>query len=229
MNHSIRILRRWVMVWILTGMFRAEASVQVWTDEAAFLVATGATNASNEIPDLGRVDAPWRGPGVTVSRLPRASALYLGGHDRIDSPLGSPGISVEGFTDLRLEPGLPVHGLGFEFAEAGSGSSGVGAGFVDSVFEVTLWSRTVRVGRVQFNLTNEVKAFVGFTSTRVFDRLELVEIEGPPIVRMSPWNWSVQGTFGTGPSWRAVWTAPRRGWLEVVGISWGRFLPVWIG
>lgn len=178
MNALIQVLSWWAAVWILAGLFRAGASVQVWTDEASFLAATSATNASGEIPDLGRVDAPWRGPGITVSRLPRASALFLGGEGRIDSPLGSPAISVEGFTDLRLEPGLPVYGLGFEFAEAGLDRSSVGGGFVDSVFDVTLWNGTVRVGRVQFNVTNDVKAFVGFTSTRVFNRLELVEIEG---------------------------------------------------
>jgi CubicO group peptidase (beta-lactamase class C family) len=166
------------MAWILAGSFRAGASVQVCTDESAFLAATGATSASGEIPDLGRVTGAWSNSILTVSRLPRASALYLGGEGRLDSPLRVPAISVEGFTNLRLEPGLPAYSLGFQFAEAGPGSSGVGGEFVDSVFEVTLWSGTVRVGRVQFNATNDVVAFFGLASTRAFDRLELVEIEG---------------------------------------------------
>lgn len=178
MNASIRILCCWLAGWIVAGSFRAGASVQVWTDQAAFLAATGATNASGEIPDLGRLDAAWAGPGITVSRLPRASALYLGGEGRSDSPLGGPAISVEGFTDLRVESGMPVYGLGFEFAEAGPGGSGDGGNFVDSVFEATLWSGTQRVGRVQFNVTNDVKAFLGLASSRAFDRLELLEIEG---------------------------------------------------
>jgi len=181
---------------ILTGIWSAgaHAALLTYSDQATFLAATGATDATGPLPDLGlRDDGVVPGSSTT----PVGSATFyaarwvmgadgvagfdwttlLPGHDIAisDSATGGADESLDvSFTSL-------VYSAGFDFSEPsldGNVQDGCYATCVDSTFEVTLKNGAATVGSFQFNAADDTAAFVGVWSSVAFDKLEIREIVG---------------------------------------------------
>jgi len=166
-----------------------QTNATIFSDKATFLIATGATPTA-PLPNLGEVDPS----GLTVGDLTfstPSTRLFVGTNglagqfpaccstidpDPWTTRIAGNAIAITGNEDLNIDLAQPVFSFGFEFVEP-QFDPNVG-GFIDSTFEVTLLNGTTVLESFTFNAPTDIAAFVGVSSTKAFDRVEIREIAG---------------------------------------------------
>lgn len=166
----------------VSGSGAAFGAIEVFTDRTAFLAATGASNATGPLPDLGLLTGPALVGTVTFGVAPGGDNLAIGAMG-LPNVLGgdwyppTPGHDMAlGFENLLATPDAPVFSLGFDVVEPDATMPAWGGTPVDSTFEVTLWNTGVQVGQFTFNVDDDTDAFVGVWSTVAFDSVTIVDI-----------------------------------------------------
>ncbi|MBL8223900.1 MAG: VPLPA-CTERM sorting domain-containing protein [Chromatiales bacterium] len=198
----------------------ANAALITFTDRAAFLAATGATDATGPLPFF---DNPVSGNIVAGSVTFTVNTAYFGGVVVGDWSTLNPG------AELVISNGLaptifsdsfdasfaaPVYAAGFDMVEPGSSTlavDGCNLPCVDSTFTVSLRSGGTLVDSFTFNAPNDGLAFVGVWSTSPFDRVEIRETVGTD-------DNEFWGRFYTGTN-PAVIPVPAAGWLLATGLG----------
>jgi hypothetical protein len=160
----------------------ASAQVSVFTDRAAFLAATGATNATGTLPDLGMILTSATIGTVTFGVAPGGDNLAIGGAGVPGLPTGdwypeSPGHDIAlGYENLRVDLAAAAYSMGFDLYEPDATMPAWGGSPVDSTFRVTLFSAGVEVAQFEFNVPEDEPAFVGVWSTKPFDSATIVDV-----------------------------------------------------
>jgi len=164
----------------------ASAATIVFSDESAFLSATGASVGA-AIPDSGNVGSSEVLGNLTFTN-PNGNRQDFGASSVAWSDWSTliPGnaLAISGNEDLDLAFATPVHSIGFQVHEptdpgAPPDATNTGPGtFIDSVFEVTLKSGGSTVGTASFAPANDTLAYFGIWSTASFDSFEMRETSG---------------------------------------------------
>jgi len=158
----------------------AYSTVVTFDDKRTFLSSTGATRASGPIPPLGNVGStPTTVRGVTFFSN---NGLWFGvvGEPEINWTRLLPGheIAINSFENLDVSFAAPVYSYGFDFVEPEFSTPNINAPFVDSTFNLALFSDTTPVGAFMFNAPNDVAAFIGVWSDMAFNNVQIREIVG---------------------------------------------------
>jgi len=161
----------------------ARANILTFDNKASFLAATGAV-ANAPLPDIGTVPG-GAGASVTVGDLTfsiaaPSTSLIIGGATDWTLLLPGPDIAISDRENLNVDIAIAgsAFSLGFDFVEPSATAPNINAPFVDSTFTVTLLSGAVAVGSFQYNVAEDIAAFVGVWSNTAFDRVEIRETEG---------------------------------------------------
>jgi len=171
---------------VLLGSQNAFADISTFTDKTTFLASTGATSATGPLPNLGLIPG---GPTasqtvgtVTFTISPPSSELYIGAAGKpvvpgLDWTAINPGpdIAISDIENLNVNLAAPVSSLGFDIVEPSMGFD-PGTGFTDTTFSFTLKNGPAIVDSFQFNVPDDVLAFVGVSSDLPFDRVEIRDI-----------------------------------------------------
>lgn len=166
--------------------------IATFTDEGAFVAATGSSSITGPIPNVGNVGTGATGVGdVTIDSL--SGNLFLGSAG-FGGSLGALGwstlipgndIAISGPESFEVSIKLPggVSAFGFQLHEptTPSGPPPDTCNFPtcpDSTFELTLFSGVALVDSVLFNPEDDMLTFFGVDSDMVFDRITVVEVIG---------------------------------------------------
>lgn len=180
---------------LITPSAPASATLLTYDDQATFLAATGASDATGALPALGeRDDAVTPGSSATTVGAVtfHATRWFMGA---VSGVVGSdwttrlPGVDIAisvgpgGSADDSIDISFvsAVYAAGFDFSEpslGGAVQNGCYLPCVDSTFEVTLENGNTTVGSFQFNVVDDTAAFVGVWSSLPFTSLEVREIVG---------------------------------------------------
>jgi PEP-CTERM motif len=176
------------LILLATAWAQADAVLIPFTDEAAFLGATGASSATGPLPNVGRILTGTKTVGsVTFSIIPPSEALFIGGRDvsrLLPTEIWTeliPGnaIAVSGVENLSARFATPVFSAGFQFAEPSAplpAPKGCDTSpCVDSTFSVLLLSGASSVGARSFNAPDDTLAFFGLWSSSPFDQLVILD------------------------------------------------------
>ena len=155
----------------------AGSGLAVFNNRIAFLTATGATNATGPLPNLGLVDGGPTVGRVTFSLAPGGNTLSIGG--AFDWYPGLPGNDIAlGYENLQVSFASPVTAMGFLFVEPNQTVQPVGGIPADSPYLVTLFNGEVQVGSFSFNAPDDQIAFVGVSSSTPFTRATIIDSTG---------------------------------------------------
>lgn len=163
------------------------AATLVFSDRATFLSATGATNATGPLPDLGLVSSAGSQTPTTLGSLtfdiaPGGDNLAIGGLGVPGLPTGDwypdyPGNEMAmGFENLSVVAEAPVYSIGFVIYEPNATMPPWGGTPQDSTFEVTLFLAGAPVSTFTFNVEDDIEAFVGVWASFPFDAVTIVDI-----------------------------------------------------
>jgi hypothetical protein len=177
-----------VLIMLLACTPAQAALIQSFTDEAAFLGATGAT-AQPEIPDEGA-----KGTTATLGDLTLttgssgATEIFFGTGGNLrwsewSTLLPGNDIAISGTEDLdiALSLGGSAFSAGFRFHEPtrpGAPPNTCNAPCVDSTFEVSVLDGGNAVGTVLFQPIQDQAEFFGVWTDTAFDELQITEITG---------------------------------------------------
>ena len=179
---GMRVLLLWLL--LLPGVTSAQ-TLTVTFDRDDFLAATGARDFTGPPPQSGSGSSVELGFLVVEGHPP--STLQV---NPFSDGLADPNeVAFNGLEEFEIWT-FPVRALGFDFEEAGPAHPSLGAGFVDSTFEVTVC--TVRapvgscpevLGSFQFNAPNSNPPmfepfFVGIQSSVPFQQVSVRELVG---------------------------------------------------
>lgn len=165
----------------------ANAEVVMYLDSLSFFVASGATDATGALPDLG---APTNLDSITLGSVTIQAPRFgisdwdpnlPGAEIAISAGAGSAG---GGFWNEGIDVffAAPVFSAGFDFLEPDYDDTNVGLGCntdcVDSTFEITLLSGATELATFTFLPTDGVASFFGVWSDTAFDGLRIRETIG---------------------------------------------------
>lgn len=159
-------------------------AITTYSDRAAFLAATGSTDATGALPNLGQWGGSYTAGSVTYSSA--SGALWVGGGTTVGdwtTWLPDSEVAIDGVEHLDLHLAAPVFSLGFDFVEPGRPVSAPGGCWVnpcvDSTFSVSLFDAGgASVGSFSFNAADDVAAFVGVSASQAFSRVQIRETTG---------------------------------------------------
>jgi len=163
---------------------QVDAAIVTFDDRTNFLSSTGATSATGALPDLGDTGGSATVNGVTFTKGPAATQLFIGAAGVAPVPgdwtpliVGNE-IALSAPEDLDVDFAGSVFSAGFDFVEPDANSAGFGcnAPCFDSTFDVTLKLGAVVVDMFSFNAPDNVLAFIGVWSDSAFDRLEIRDV-----------------------------------------------------
>jgi hypothetical protein len=166
---------------------QVSASTVVYSNEAAFLADTGATSAMPfGFPNLGSATPPTLVVGSITFRSPPPSSIVSGNLGLAIADWSSllPGfdLAISGPEDLDIIASGPVSALGLPIVEPSVSGEATDTcnttPCIDSTFSATLMNGSVTVGSFTFNPPNDVRSFIGVSSTIPFDRLIIRETVG---------------------------------------------------
>lgn len=156
------------------------AGIITFTDQTAFITATGATSVVSPLPSVGFTTNPivlggaltfTLGPNATNHGIAESTPLVAG-----------PEYAISNLEDFNVDFAAPVFVFGFDFVETTLGTElGCGGGtacFIESNFAVTLLSGGSSVGSFAFTPVNDALLFYGVGSDTAFDRVEVRETTG---------------------------------------------------
>jgi len=166
----------------------AQANSAIFSNQASFLSATGATSATGVLPDLPGQYTSVQIGSVTLTDVSGRN-FYVGGlvgYPQNDWTTLLPGneIAINSVENLDVSFKSLVYAAGFDFAEPGSGSTSSPYAnnayypYADSEFTVTLKNNGTFVSAFTFNAPDEVASFVGVWSDAAFNRMEIRETTG---------------------------------------------------
>lgn len=170
-----------------TAVVRADGAILTFDDRAAFLAATGATDATGPLPDSGTATTNPQTVGTVTFSTPNGpNTLFIGtaGTGITDWTTLNPGndIAISGVENLNTAFGASVFSAGFDFVEESTGGNTTDTCFIavcaDSTFQVTLRNGATLVDSFTFNAPDDVLAFAGVWSSAAFNLLEIREIVG---------------------------------------------------
>ena len=164
----------------------ADAAMITFSNQGAFLGATGASSATGPLPDAGAV-----APGFTVgsaSFTTLSGQLFMGTGGLFpgvvtDWSASLPGndIAISGVESFRVDLVAPVYSFGFDFFEPNVNSTTFPvtddcfAACFDSTFTVNLYSGATLLGSFNYNAPDAVAAFVGAWTDFAFNRVEIID------------------------------------------------------
>ena len=160
---------------LLLGAAAAEAGSVTFDDQAAFLSATGATNATGPLPSPGNIGLI----PVTIGSLTIQSASGNMIIHEWSARLVGNEIAISDVEDMDVTVNLlaPTFSFGFWFVEP-EFDPNVNGPFVDSTFSVSLFDGGSFVDSFSYNAPNDTAAFIGVWSTDSFDSIEIRETVG---------------------------------------------------
>jgi hypothetical protein len=157
-------------------------TVVTFGDKAAFLSSTGATSATGPLPSIQFTQfAPTTVGSVTFFST---NGLFFGAEfeSEVDWTTLLPGneIAINSFENMDVSFAAPVFSYGFDFVEPQFCCPNINAPFVDSTFNLALFSDTTPVGTFTFNFNapNDVAAFIGVWTDMPFNNVQIREIVG---------------------------------------------------
>jgi hypothetical protein len=168
--------------------FAAEANLATFSNQTTFLSATGATLATEALPDLPGVYNTVHLGSVTFTDV-SGWKFWVGGlssstPNNWTTLLEGNEIAINSAENLDVTFDAPVYSAGFDFAEPGALSvsspyaNDASYPYADSIFTVTLKNNSTTVGTFTFNAPDEVASFVGVWSDTAFNRMEIRETTG---------------------------------------------------
>jgi hypothetical protein len=163
-------------IWILQSGNAHAANLVIYDSQEKFLVDTNAT-ATSPFPTIGTTEI-LRYPQYTHDNLqftPTYPMELFPGRNWTNLLPGND-LAVNGIENLNVDLPDFINTFGFDFVEPTSFN--VNDRFIDSTFEVTLFNTDEAIGTFQFASPNDVASFVGVTSDRTFNRVEIREIVG---------------------------------------------------
>jgi hypothetical protein len=123
------------MLALMLSQTLSAASFTTFENKAAFLAATGATNATGPLPNLGGVANSLNPTGsatvgsITFSLAPGGDNFSIGSAPDPDIYPQTPGNDISfGFENLRVKTAAPVFALGFEMVEPSAVTLSEGGG-----------------------------------------------------------------------------------------------------
>ncbi|MCC6954928.1 MAG: PEP-CTERM sorting domain-containing protein, partial [Deltaproteobacteria bacterium] len=153
----------------------------VYSDQAAFIAATGAT-ANAPLPNSGLAPG-GASASVTVGDLtfsPEDASyeLYIGRGDSLQwsERISGNDIALSGPENLDIQVAFLTTAFGFDFHETLQDPFRGSSGFIDSDFEVTLYNGATNVGSFVFNGGNDALTFVGVYSDLAFNLVSIREL-----------------------------------------------------
>ena len=157
------------------GLAVPAGAATFFSDKAAFLAATAATQATTAYADHGATHLSHLTSGsVTISEYDVASYFFSGAWT---TRLPGNDLAITGKENLNVALAAPVRALGFDFVEP-QHDPNVNGVFQDSTFTVTFLNGTTAVDSFTFNAPNDVATFVGASSAWAFDRVQIRETIG---------------------------------------------------
>lgn len=176
---------------LLFGWNVSTAATTSFSNEAAFISATGATNATGALPlDEGPLTSKVVGSitfsigaGSTGLHFGTTHVLYPGGWSSL---LSGHDLAISGTENFNIVASGPVFAMGFRAHESsiviGGGSRTDSCGLpacIDSTFTITALNGITPVATpFVVNFTDDTAAFFGVRSTVAFDRLVISETAG---------------------------------------------------
>ncbi|MBL8768870.1 MAG: hypothetical protein JNL94_15970 [Planctomycetes bacterium] len=161
-------------------------TVTSFTDRATFLAATGATNASGPLPNLGTATSVKLG-SVTYGIAPGGDNMAMGAFGisgLADWCPQIPGNDVAlGYENLQLDLDQPVLALGIDFVQPDATIAPWGGTPIDSTYEVALYLGGTFVTQASFSaIAVDQLAFLGVSSPTPFDRVTIIDVTNTPFV-----------------------------------------------
>jgi hypothetical protein len=150
----------------------AQAAFSTYSDKAAYLADSGATQATQAYGS-GVLGTSVTSGSVTFNQVGPSTIAFGDWTSRL------PGneISTSSFENLDVVFATPVQAFGFDFVEP-QFDPNVNASFVDSTFTITLLQNSTVVGSFTFNVPNDTAAFVGAISTVDVTAVQIRETTG---------------------------------------------------
>lgn len=184
MKKHLQLLLPFAITILLLAAGQTRAAIVTFNDQAAFVGATGATSATGPLPNIGNTGGSATVNGVTFTRGPAATQLFIGAAGVGSIPgdwtplIAGNDIALSSPEDLDVDFAGPVFSAGFDFVEPDSTSAGPGcnAACSDSTFNVTLKLGAAVVDAFSFNAPDNVLAFIGVWSDSAFDGLEIRDV-----------------------------------------------------
>lgn len=157
-----------------------------YTQRSTFLSATGATNASGPLPNVGSATSVKLG-SVTFSVAPGGDNMAMGAFGI--AGLGdwcpqNPGNDVAlGYENLQLDLDEPVVALGIDFVQPEATIAPWGGTAVDSTYEVALYLDGTFLTQASFSaIVVDQLAFLGVSSSMPFDRVTIIDVTNTPFI-----------------------------------------------
>lgn len=165
------------LVVLLLAVPAYSATVVIFDDKSAFLSRTGATNATGPLPSIQFTQfAPTTVGSVTFFS---PNGIYFGAEFELELDWTTllPGneIAINSFENMDVSFAAPVFSYGFDFVEPEFCCPNINAPFVDSTFNLALFSDTTPVGAFTFNAPNDIAAFVGVWTDTQFNNVQIRE------------------------------------------------------
>jgi hypothetical protein len=160
-------------LFVATG---ASATTILFNDRTSFLLATGATPVG-AIPQNGNTAGI-----LTFGNVPPASVNTSVNWSTLISE--SFDLAINGVENVDITSSSALYSFGFDFHEP-SNTTPPGPQFpdtcntptcTDSTFQITLFNGAIAVGTHTFNVTDDILAFIGVSSTDAFNRVEIREL-----------------------------------------------------
>lgn len=165
-------------------------NITTFNNRAAFLAATGATNASGALPNDGRVLDVTVNPlgtyslgSLTLGLTTGSNNVAVGGATVLaDWYPPAPGNEIAlGFENVQVSTSGPVFSFGFDFIEPDTTVQAWGGAPVESTYELLLFNGEDLVGQVEFSgasIPNDVVTFLGVWSDKTFNRVVINDLTG---------------------------------------------------
>jgi hypothetical protein len=162
----------------------AQAVLRTFTDQIVFVTATGATNATGPLPNLGWIPSGLVDLGSIHVFSPDSSGAFFVGTANVPA-LGTdlygplPGNDMAfGHEDFTVYVDTPIHALGFEMVEPNATMPEFGGAPVNSVFEVLLYDGEILIGSFLFDAPDDELSFFGVWSHEAFTEARIVDTTG---------------------------------------------------
>ncbi|NUM37226.1 MAG: hypothetical protein HUU50_21995 [Candidatus Brocadiae bacterium] len=164
----MKILSFFSLFVILMGSLHAATLTTYVHDITGFLLATGATQATDAYSGPNNVSS-YSAPGAfgNIVFTTLASGLYFG--SEWTGTLPGNEIAISGLESMKLDLPVYAYALGFHFYD------NVGD---QSTFTLTLFNNTTNIGSFTFNTPDNVASFVGVSSDVAFNKVQIVETIG---------------------------------------------------
>jgi len=164
----------------LAWLTPAQAAYTVYTNQATFLTATGATSATGALPAVGTVASPRTVGSISFAAMPGSSLNFGTSFDTWSTLISGIDLAINAVENLDMISGSTVFAMGFQAHEPGAGGSTVDTCRVvtctDTTFQITIKNGATTIGTESINFPDNTLTFFGIFSDQAFDRFEVRDI-----------------------------------------------------